>query len=118
MVSAGPTLRPRHLTAPSIWLFGTNAFALRLPLALTGVAAIPLAYVLFRMLVGRIEASFAVVLLATSLWHLHFSRVAHWPISYVSVANDEALMPYHDLLLELHADGSWEFSPAEAAVHV
>jgi 4-amino-4-deoxy-L-arabinose transferase-like glycosyltransferase len=75
-----------YLTAPSIWLFGSTAWALRLPLALTGVAAIPLAYVLFRMLAGRIEATFAALLLATSLWHLHFSRVAHWPISYGTVA--------------------------------
>ncbi|HLF77647.1 MAG TPA: glycosyltransferase family 39 protein [Dehalococcoidia bacterium] len=75
-----------YLTAPSIAIFGSNAWALRLPLALTGVAAIPLSYVLFRLLTTRVEAAIAAVLLATSLWHLHFSRVAHWPISYGTVA--------------------------------
>ncbi|MPZ47847.1 MAG: hypothetical protein GEU75_00755 [Dehalococcoidia bacterium] len=75
-----------YLTAPSVWLFGSTAFAVRLPLALVGIAAIPLTYVLFRLLSTRLLAAIAAFLLATSLWHIHFSRVAHWPISYVTVA--------------------------------
>jgi 4-amino-4-deoxy-L-arabinose transferase-like glycosyltransferase len=75
-----------YLTAPSIELFGSTAWAVRLPLALTGIAAVPLAYILFCLLSTRVVATIAAFLLATSLWHLHFSRVAHWPISYGTVA--------------------------------
>ena len=74
-----------YLTAPAIAIFGSNAWAVRLPLALTGIAAVPLAYVLFRMLSSRVPAGFGASLLAVSLWHLHLSRVAHWPISYPTV---------------------------------
>ena len=75
-----------YLTAPSVALFGSTPWAVRLPLALVAIAAIPLAYTLFRLQSGRTVATIAALLLATSLWHIHFSRVAHWPISYVTVA--------------------------------
>ena len=74
-----------YLTLPSIWLLGDSAFALRLPLALVGLAAIPLLYMLVRVTVARTEAFFASALLATSYWHLLYSRVAHWSISYGTV---------------------------------
>jgi 4-amino-4-deoxy-L-arabinose transferase-like glycosyltransferase len=75
-----------YLTAPSVWLLGSTPFAVRLPLALVAIAAIPLAYLLFRLQSNRVVATLAAFLLATSLWHIHFSRVAHWPSSYVTVA--------------------------------
>jgi 4-amino-4-deoxy-L-arabinose transferase-like glycosyltransferase len=75
-----------YLTAPSVALFGSTVFAARLPLALTGIAAIPLTFVLFRLLSTRTVAAIAALLLAVSLWHIHYSRVAHWPVSYVTVA--------------------------------
>ncbi len=71
-----------YLTTPSIWLLGDTAFALRLPLALVAVAAIPLLYLLVRVSFRRTEAVFAAALLAVSYWHLYYSRVAHWSISY------------------------------------
>ncbi len=74
-----------YLTLPSIWLLGDTAFALRLPLALVGLAAIPLLYLLVRVAVARNEAFFASALLAISYWHLLYSRVAHWSISYGTV---------------------------------
>ena len=74
-----------YLTLPSIWLLGDTAFALRLPLALVGLAAIPLLYLLVRVSYARIEAFFASALLAISYWHLFYSRVAHWSISYGTV---------------------------------
>ncbi|HEX5478330.1 MAG TPA: glycosyltransferase family 39 protein [Dehalococcoidia bacterium] len=74
-----------YLTTPSIWLLGNNAFALRLPLALVGLAAIPLLYLLVRVAIGRVEAAFASGMLAVSYWHLFYSRVAHWSISYGTV---------------------------------
>lgn len=74
-----------YLTTPSIWLLGDTAFALRLPLALIGVTAVPLLYALARITLGRLEAALASALLAVSYWHLVFSRVAHWSISYGTV---------------------------------
>lgn len=74
-----------YITLPSIWLLGDTAFALRLPLALVGLAAIPLLYLLVRIAYGRVEAFFASALLAVSYWHLLYSRVAHWSISYGTV---------------------------------
>jgi 4-amino-4-deoxy-L-arabinose transferase-like glycosyltransferase len=75
-----------YLTAPAIELFGSTDWAVRLPLALTGIAAIPLAYALFRLQANRTVATIAAFLLAVSLWHIHYSRIAHWPISYVTVS--------------------------------
>lgn len=75
-----------YLTAPFIELFGSTDWSVRLPLALTGIAAIPLCYILFRLHTTRAMATMTAFLLATSLWHIHYSRTAHWPISYPTVA--------------------------------
>jgi len=74
-----------YLTTPAIWLLGNSAFALRLPLALVGLAAIPLLYLLVRVSFRRAEAFFASAMLAVSYWHMFYSRVAHWSISYGTV---------------------------------
>ena len=74
-----------YFSTPSIWLLGDTAFALRLPLALVAVAAIPLLYLLVRTSFGRAEAFFAGAMLTVSYWHLLYSRVAHWSISYGTV---------------------------------
>ncbi len=79
-----PTLNA-YLTWPGIWLLGHTAFSLRLPLALVGLAAVPLLYALVRVSYGRIEAFFAALLLAISYWHVFYSRVAHSSISYPTV---------------------------------
>jgi len=42
----------------------------------------PAAYLLVRVAYARAEAFFASALLAVSYWHLLYSRVAHWSISY------------------------------------
>ena len=75
-----------YLTAPAVELFGSTAFAVRLPFAIVATAAVPLTYVLFRLLANRPVAVIAAFLLAVSLWHLHYSRTAHWPITYPTVA--------------------------------
>jgi 4-amino-4-deoxy-L-arabinose transferase-like glycosyltransferase len=85
-----PTLNA-YLTWPAIWLLGHTAFSLRLPLALTGLAAVPLLYFLVRVSYGRIEAFFASLLLAISFWHLFYSRVAHSSISYPTILLAAAL---------------------------
>ena len=38
-----------------------------------------------RVSFGRVEAAFASTLLAVSYWHLFYSRVAHWSISYGTI---------------------------------
>lgn len=74
-----------YLTAPAIKFLGSTPFSLRLPLALVGVAAVPLLYLLLRVLLSRDVALIGGMLLALSLWHIHYSRVAHWAISYPTV---------------------------------
>lgn len=79
-----PTLNA-YVTAPAVWLLGNTAFTLRLPLALVGLAAIPLTYLLVRILANRTEACIAALLLGVSWWHIFYSRVAHSSISYPTV---------------------------------
>lgn len=79
-----PTLNA-YLTAPGVWLLGQTAFSLRLPLALVGLAAVPLTYALVRIAHARIEAFFASLLLAVSYWHVFYSRLAHSSISYPTI---------------------------------
>jgi 4-amino-4-deoxy-L-arabinose transferase-like glycosyltransferase len=76
-----PTLNS-YLMAPGIVLFGRTAFAMRIDLALVGLAAVPLTYALVRVAYARTEAFFAAMLLAVSYWHLFYSRIAHMSISY------------------------------------
>lgn len=73
------------ISLPAIWLLGDTLFAVRLTLALVAIAAIPLLYALVRVTCGRVEASFAAAMLTVSYWHLMYSRVAHWSISYGTV---------------------------------
>jgi hypothetical protein len=76
-----PTLNS-YLMAPGIALYGRSAFAMRIDLALVGLAAVPLTYALVRVAYARTEAFFAALLLAVSYWHLFYSRIAHMSISY------------------------------------
>jgi 4-amino-4-deoxy-L-arabinose transferase-like glycosyltransferase len=76
-----PTLNS-YLMAPGIAIFGRTAFAMRIDLALVGLAAVPLTYALVRVAYARTEAFFAAMLLAVSYWHLFYSRIAHMSISY------------------------------------
>jgi 4-amino-4-deoxy-L-arabinose transferase-like glycosyltransferase len=74
-----------YLSTPAIWLMGDTVFALRITIALVALAAVPLLYALVRISLGRTEAFFAAALLAISYWHLLYSRVAHWSITYGTV---------------------------------
>lgn len=85
-----PTLNS-YVDAPGVWLLGRTAFSLRLPLALVGLAAVPLLYLVVRVSCGRAEAFFSSLLLATSYWHIFYSRVAHSSISYPTVTLAAAL---------------------------
>jgi 4-amino-4-deoxy-L-arabinose transferase-like glycosyltransferase len=69
--------------------FGMNVFTLRLSSALFGILAVPVTYVLLRVLLRRNSRSvslFTSLVLATSLWHIHFShfgiRVIMMPVVF------------------------------------
>jgi 4-amino-4-deoxy-L-arabinose transferase-like glycosyltransferase len=74
-----------YLTLPSFLLLGWTPLAMRLPLALVALAAVPLLYAVVRQSFGRAEAFFAAALLTVSYWHLFYSRVAVWSISYGTI---------------------------------
>lgn len=99
-----------YLTTPSIWALGDTAFALRLPLALVAVAAVPLLYAFARITLGRLEAAIAAALLAASYWHLVYSRVAHWSISYGTVVLASLLL----IAIALRTRRAAWFAPAGA----
>lgn len=69
-----------YLQALSIFLLGPSPFALRLPTALIGLATLAVFFVLVRAINFKYLQATAVALiatagLATSYWHLNFSRV-------------------------------------------
>lgn len=64
------------LARVAISVFGDEPWALRLPSALFGVAAIPLLYVLGRSVTNKIEAAAAAVMLTFSYHHIWFSQNA------------------------------------------
>lgn len=59
----------------SLRLFGLTPFALRLAPAIGGILAVPALYLLARWIVGSRVAFIAVILLAISHTHVHFSRI-------------------------------------------
>jgi 4-amino-4-deoxy-L-arabinose transferase-like glycosyltransferase len=66
-----------YTAIPSIWAFGLNEFGVRLPSALSGVAAVFLIYLIVKELkLGDKTALIAALLLAISPWHIQFSRAA------------------------------------------
>jgi hypothetical protein len=69
-----------YLHALSLWLLGSSPFALRIPAAFVGIATIPVFFALVRALnAHRAESTGLAVIaaagLATSYWHLNFSRL-------------------------------------------
>ena len=65
-----------YVSAIGQWLFGATALGARLGVTFVSIAAVPLAYLLFRLLADRTVAVIAALLLAVSLWHIHLGRVA------------------------------------------
>ena len=65
----------RYLIVPSVWFFGLNEFATRLPSALVGLANVAVMYPLARQLSDRRTALLAAFFLAVSPWHIQESRI-------------------------------------------
>ncbi len=63
-----------YFAAPFVALFPDSALGLRLPSALTSVAALVPLYAIYRRHVGGPAAILALALLSTSVWYLNFSR--------------------------------------------
>ena len=71
-----------YLAAPFVQVFGETVFAIRALSAVLGIVTVLMAYVTFRVMFDRPTAAFAAIILAVSLWHLHFSRIAFTLISW------------------------------------
>ena len=70
-----------YVTVPFIAVLGLNEFAVRLPNALAGIAAVWLLYLIVkRMFDDRRLATVSGLLLAISPWHIQFSRGA-WEVN-------------------------------------
>jgi 4-amino-4-deoxy-L-arabinose transferase-like glycosyltransferase len=71
-----------YLTVPFVRLFDLSKVAIRLPVALLGIASVPLLYVLARRLFGRVDVGIvAAAILAISPWSIMLSRWAIPPSS-------------------------------------
>ncbi len=71
-----------YFAAPFVKLFGNTVFAIRVVSALTGTATVLVAYLTFRVMFDRPTGAIAAFLLAVTVWHLHFSRIAFTVISW------------------------------------
>lgn len=66
-----------YLTIPSVALFGLETWAVRLPSALAGIFAVFGTYFLIKELTKKDSVAYlSAFLLATSPWHIQFSRIA------------------------------------------
>lgn len=66
----------RYLAVPTIYFFGLNEFATRLPAALTGIATIWALFFFCQQLFGKRTALWMALFLAISPWHIMLSRWA------------------------------------------
>jgi len=83
-LASGYPIAVNYFVAPFIKVMGPGTLSVRLPMAVLGIVAIPLAYYTFRLAAGWRVAACATFLLVTSAWHLHYSRVGFpvigWPV--------------------------------------
>jgi len=71
-----------YATAPFIYLFGLNEFAVRIASALSGVVAVLMIYLISRFLFkNKSLALFSALFLSVMPWHIHFSRGA-WEANF------------------------------------
>jgi 4-amino-4-deoxy-L-arabinose transferase-like glycosyltransferase len=69
-----------YLVVPSVRLLGLTESAVRLPAAILGTLTLLSCFFLARALFDRRVALVATLLLALSVWHLHYSRIGLKPI--------------------------------------
>lgn len=78
----GQPAGPLYFAALFEKLFGPDVLAVRLPMAVLATGTVPLAYVAFRTMFHKTVGVLAALLLAVSLWHLHYSRIGFMVISW------------------------------------
>jgi hypothetical protein len=61
---------------------GDSVVTIRLAYALLGVASVAVSFLAFRVMFDRTIAVLATLLLGSSAWHLHYSRIAFIPIGW------------------------------------
>ena len=88
---------------------------MRLPGLLAGVAAIPAIYMLCRKPLGRLSALLAALMLAVSVYHLHFSREVR-PYSLFMLENLLALHVLYTALTEGRRRLLWWYGALAAAM--
>lgn len=80
----GQASGPMYFAAPFVGLFGETVFSIRLASAVIGIATVLVTYLAVRIMFDRTVAIFSAVLLATGVWHVHYSRLAFpvisWPL--------------------------------------
>jgi 4-amino-4-deoxy-L-arabinose transferase-like glycosyltransferase len=70
-----PNIIPMYISGASSWLLGNSQFAARLPIALAGIGAVGVTYLICRWLFKRkLPAVMAALSLAVMPWHIVFSR--------------------------------------------
>jgi 4-amino-4-deoxy-L-arabinose transferase-like glycosyltransferase len=83
--AAGQPALPLYLFAPFVWLFENTVLAVRILPALVGAATPVLTFLLLRRPLGPLPAFAAALLLASMVWHIHYSRIAFpivfWPVA-------------------------------------
>jgi len=109
---AGQPAGTEFWTAAFLPVLGDDILTVRLSIAVLGIMAIPLAYILFRQVDGRTTAIIGSTLLALSGWHLVFSRLAIPP---VGVTTSELLASIV-LLWALRSRMLWAFPIAGAVL--
>ena len=78
----GQPAGPLYWTALIFNIAGVSVSALRLSMALLGVATIPASYMAYRTMFNRRVACWGIVLLTGSYWHIFYSRTGFMLISH------------------------------------
>jgi len=66
-----------YVTAPFVGILGPTSFAVRLPSAILGIVSVYLVFILStKLFLDKKTGLIAALLLATSPWHIHYSRTA------------------------------------------
>ena len=75
-VALGQPAGPLYFFAAFVNAFPEEIWSLRIGAAIVGLATLPLFFLFCRQLFGRRAALFGTFMLAFSLWHVHYSRIA------------------------------------------
>nr|WP_279343537.1 glycosyltransferase family 39 protein [Fundidesulfovibrio terrae] len=104
-----------HVLTHWLTLIGHNDALMRLPGALAGVASVPALYLLCRRPLGRMTALTAALLMALSVYHMHYSREVR-PYSLFMLENLLALHLLHEGLTQGRKRLLWGFGAVACAM--